>query len=436
MSDARRAVATALMKQEQGGYANLVLAHALERFDGDRRDKAFVSAAFYGAVERMATIDFLLRQYLSRPLGQTDAAVRAVLRSGVYQARWMDGVPVHAAVNESVALCRRMGKGGSAGMVNAVLRKAAVADLETLPYEDEWERLCVRYSVSRPVAKLLCEAYPADGEAILAASFTKPPLCVRANTLRTTPQQLAKKLAAEGVAARPGPVPGSLVLENAGDVTKLAAFREGLFHVQGAASQAACAALEVQPGWKVADVCAAPGGKSATLAQYMNDRGVLFSRDAAANRVPLVKNQLARLGVTCAQVRRADAAVYDPALEGCDAVLCDVPCSGLGTLAKKPDERYKTLEGLAGLTALQRRILRTGAGYVRPGGRLVYSTCTLNPDENERVAGDFLRENPSFAAKTVKFLPETVRRSGEFATLLPLDGQTDGFFIASFERLW
>lgn len=436
MSDPRRAAAAALIKQEQGGYANLVLAHALERFEGDGRDRAFLSAIFYGTVERMATIDYLLNLFLSRPLPQMDRTVRAVLRSGLYQARWMDGVPVHAAVSESVALCRRMGKAGAAGMVNAVLRRAAAVDLAVCAFRDELERLCVLYSVSRPVAQLLSRAYPQQAEAILTASFRRPAVCVRVNRLKIGPEQLACILAEEGVLSAPGPVTDSLVLENAGDVTKLRAFAKGLFHVQGAASQLACAALGAQPGWKVADLCAAPGGKTATLAQHLQGQGVVYSRDVRAGRVGLIRQLVRRLGLENVRTACADAAEYDDALAGCDGVLCDVPCSGLGTLAKKPDERYKDLQGLMQLQALQLRILTVGARYVRPGGRLVYSTCTLNPGENQEIAEEFLRSHPEFRALPLEGAPASACKTGEFVTLLPLDGLTDGFFIASFERLW
>lgn len=436
MGDPRRTVAAALMKQEQGGYANLVLAHALERFEGDGRERAFVSAAFYGTVERLATIDYLLGLFLSRPLEQADRAVRAVLRSGLYQARWMDGVPVHAAVSESVALCRRMGKAGAAGMVNAVLRRAAAVDLDACVFRDETQRLCVLYSVSPPVARLLCAAYPRQAERILAASFQKPALCVRVNRLRTDTVALADALRQEGVSAAPGPVPDSLVLSGTGDVTKLASFRQGLFHVQGAASQLACAAMGAQPGWRVADLCAAPGGKTATLAQYVGRQGTVYSRDVLEKRVGLIRQAARRLGLENVHTACADASRYDGALAGCDGVLCDVPCSGLGTLAKKPDERYKDLRGLVQLQALQKRILDVGARYVRPGGRLVYSTCTLNPEENEAVARAFLQAHSQFAARPVPFVPDSAQKDGEFVTFLPFDGLMDGFFIASFERLW
>ena len=361
----------ALVRTEAGGYSNLVLKSQLARFAGTAQEKAFAAAVFYGAVERKNTLDYCLGKFLQKPLSRLDAPVRAILRAGLYQAKYMQSVPVHAAVSESVALCRRMKKASAAGLVNAVLRRAAAVDVEKEAFESETQRLCVQYSVSQPVAMLLQTQLPAYAERLLAASFEKPALAVRVNTLKTTPQALSASLAAHGVAAKPGRVANSLLLEGVGDVAALPEFCEGLFHVQSEASQAACAALAPRPGEKVLDVCAAPGGKSATLAQYMENRGVLFSRDAAQNRVPLIDEALARLGVLCANTACADARVYDAALEQADAVLCDVPCTGLGVLAKKPDIRYKSLEGAEELYAVQRAILHTCAGYVKPGGRLV-----------------------------------------------------------------
>ena len=183
-------------------------------------------------------------------------------------------------------------------------------------------------------------------------------------------------------------------------------------------------------------MCAAPGGKSATLAQYMENKGALFSRDAVQSRVPLIEETLARLGVSCANICCADARIYDAVLDGADAVLCDVPCTGLGVLAKKPDIRYKSLEGLEELYTVQRAILHTSARYVRPGGRLVYSTCTVNPQENEAAVQAFLAGHPGFCLRRAGCAVPGALEADGMAVLLPFFTQTDGFFIASLERLW
>lgn len=435
MDDPRRAAAAALMKQERDGYANLVLRHALDGFDGGARERAFFSAVFYGTVERMVTLDWLLQKYLTKPLAKLDAPVRAILRSGLYQARYMDSVPVHAAVNESVALTRRMGKASAAGMVNAVLRRAAGAALSGEQFSDETERLSVTYSVSRPVARLLMEKCPSQCEEILRASLIGPPLCVRVNTLQTDAAALEAAFAAEGVRTRRGSVPDSLYISYKGDIAAHPLFAAGAFHVQGEASQLACAALCPKPGDTVLDLCAAPGGKSATLAQYLRGKGRLIACDAAQNRLPLVDAMWSRLGIRCGETRRQDASVFCAGFPAADAVLCDVPCSGLGVLAKKPDIRLKTLDGLPELIRLQRAILETAARYVKPGGRLVYSTCTLNPDENAGVVRPFLDAHPEFCPREAELVIPGTTTDDKFLTLYPQNTGTDGFFIALLERL-
>ena len=433
MKDARRVAAEALMRQEKNGYANLVLKSVLAHWKASAQEKALASAIFYGTVERMATIDWILQQFLTKPLEKANAVVRAVLRCGLYQGRWMDSVPVHTAVDESVKLCKRMGKGSAAGLVNAVLRKAVSYDLAAAVFPSEAERLRVMYSVSEPMAQFLLEKLPEDAQAFLQSSFEKPAFCVRVNTLKTSVEELQRFFEQQGIAAQEGEVKGALLLDWHGSLTECEAFRQGWFHVQGQSSQLACAALDAGEHQKVVDLCAAPGGKSALLAQKMNNTGALFCRDVSQSRVRLIEETLQRLGITNAQVQAGDASVWDETLANADRVLCDVPCSGLGTLAKKPDVRYKSLDGLETLTQLQARILETGAGYVKPGGILVYSTCTVNPDENECVVRDFLNRHPEFEVRHFD-VPEWARQTPEGVLVCPPCAQADGFFIAKLQK--
>ena len=435
MMNPRRAVVTALMKQEKNGYANLILNTALENFDGALRDKGFISAVFYGTVERMITLDYVLAQCLAKPITKMDAEVRAILRSGLYQAKYMDGVPVSAAINESVKLTRQMGKTSAAGMVNAVLRKAIGIDVESLTFENEIKRLSVSYSVSEEIVALLQQKLPQRCENLLAASFKQAPLCVRVNTRCTNLAETEAAFAKQEIATVRGTVPDSLYVDYKGDITATKLFKRGLLHVQGEASQLACNALHPEKGDKVLDLCAAPGGKSATLTQYMQNNGTLISCDASKNRLSLIEDTFERMGITCAQVMYNDASIYNEALENADAVLCDVPCSGLGILAKKPDIRQKNLDGLDALVALQKQILSTAARYVKKGGRLVYSTCTVNPDENEGVVTAFLQEHSDYRALPVQNVPQEAVICDNLVTLYPDCTKTDGFFIALLERL-
>lgn len=433
MNNARRTAVLALVKQEQNGYSNLVLAAALEKEALPPKDKAFVSALFYGVTERLLTLDWALSRCLSKPLQKLDAPVRAVLRCGLYEAKYMN-TPVPAAVNEAVTLCRQLKKSSAAGLVNAVLRRAVGLDPVTARFAGPAEELSVRYSVGLPIVELLLQQYPDKAERMLASFFEKPPVTLRCNTLRCTPEQLCEKLAEEGARARPLTLPGAVEAEFSGSPAAAKAFAQGLYHVQGLASQTAALCLEAQPGEKVLDLCAAPGGKTLLLAQQMKDKGSLCSFDAAQNRLPLIESAVRRCGLSCVSVAKGDASVYDPALAGADRVLCDVPCSGLGIIAKKPDIRYKSLEGGEELHALQLKILTNAARYVKKGGRLVYSTCTVDERENSQVVRAFLESTPEF-----RLLPPPVVLDGallqdNMQTMLPGFAGSDGFFVAVLER--
>ncbi len=437
MSGARRTAVEALIHQEKAGYSNLVLDGRLRRSGLTGRDKAFCTAIFYTVLEHQITLDWQLRQCLNRPVARLDPPVRAVLRAGLAQIVYMQ-VPPAAAVNESVTLVRQLGCSSAAGLVNAVLRRAPSQDPAGAKFPSRAARLSVQYSVAEPIVRLYLAGYPTRTEDLLR-SFAAPcrETALRVNTLRTTPEQLAGRLAAEGTPCRPGPLPGSLLAVFDGSPAQSAAFAEGLFHVQGLSSQLAALSLDARPGQKVLDLCAAPGGKSLLLAQQMGDSGTLYSRDASEGRVSLLRQALERCGVQCADTACADAAIWQPELARADRVLCDVPCSGLGILRKKPDLRYKALADLPALCVLQAKILDTAARYVKRGGRLVYSTCTLNPQENEYQIEQFLSGEEGARFRLVDPFCRPARRAdGPFGmTIFPDETGFDGFFIATLERL-
>lgn len=436
MDKARILAVKLLLRCEEQGYSNLVLKAALEKEQLDARDKQFVSALVYGTLEKQRLLDALLDLFLKKPCKKLDAPVRAILRSGLYQCRWMDGVPVFAAVNASVELTRKFGKTSAGGMVNAVLRKAASVDVKQLRFTDEIERLGVLYNVSDSIAQMLCRAYGKDAEGILAAFEQPAPVVLRVNTLKTTPEALIDRLQSEGIDAAPAVLPDAVVLPRGGNLAAASAFAEGLFHVQGVGSQLSALAMEARPGETIFDLCAAPGGKSVTLAQQMQNTGMLICGEFRENRITLLQEQLERCGITCAQVRCADASVFDETLPQADGVLCDVPCSGTGTLSKKPDIRYKDLEqNRAELTSLQRKILKTATRYVRSGGRIIYSTCSLDPAENEDVTAQFLRENPMFVHEPLQLENIACRQCSVGTVILPQAGANDGFYIAKLRKV-
>ncbi len=432
---ARYLAVKALVRQEQNGFSNLVLDAELKKTVPPLapRDAAFAASIFYTALERQNTLDARLAPFLKKPLARLDSPVRAILRAGLAQAAYMQ-VPLPAAVNESVKLARAFGKTSAAGMVNAVLRRAAAHTLREADYPDPVLRLSVLQNLSVPVAELLWRQYGAEAFALAAAFYDRRPTAVRVNTCKTTPDALADALRAEGCTVTPGGRANSLAVEFPASPAFTAAFRQGWFHVQGEASQLAADSLCAAPGQRVLDLCAAPGGKSLTLAEAMENRGALLSCDAVPGRLPLLEKNFARCGITCARVLQNDGAVFDPALGTFDRVLCDVPCSGLGVLGKKPDIRYRTAEGLSDLTDLQAKILQNAARYLAPGGRLVYSTCTVNQAENQEQIAQFLAKNKNFNVEAPQNPPPGAEVGPCGTLLLPNRTGLDGFFVAVLEK--
>ena len=432
----RAAAVAALVHQEQGGYANLVLDAELDRSGLAGRDRAFAGAVFYTAVEKQAALDYILNRFLPKGVARLDPPVRAILRSGLAQARYMQ-VPASAAVNEAVKLTRAFGKASAAGLVNAVLRKACGYDLNAAVFADETERLMVLGCAGRDVAAFLRQYYPDEALAILTAPADGGHTALRVNPLKTTPAALAAGLAADGAETEPGLVPGSLLARFAGSPAGTEGFRQGLYHVEGQASQLAALCLEAEPGETVLDLCAAPGGKTLTIAQEMQDRGRLVSCDVTEKRVGLIRTAAGRMGLGCIETAVNDAAVYNPAFPPADRVLADVPCSGLGILSKKPDIRYKTLDPArrAALLDTQRAILDCAARYLKPGGRLVYSTCTIHPEENEEQVKAFLARRPDFRAVQPGIAFPAGMACGPYGAL-SVPGRTgmDGFFICVMRR--
>ena len=431
----RRLAVKALMHQEQAGYANLVLDAELKKCAPplDGRDAAFAARIFYTTLERLPLLDYILNQFTKKPVNKLDAPVRAVLRAGLAQARYMN-VPLPAAVNESVKLTKALGKASAAGMVNAVLRRAASAKVCESEFADPLDRLATYYCLSRPVAQLFYEQFGEEAFPLAAAFYDKPKTTIRVNTLRTNDAALTALLQSEGHTVTPGPWAGALVIEFAGSPAASAAFKEGLFHVQGLVSQLAALCVDAKPGQQVLDLCAAPGGKSLTLAEAMQDKGQLVSGEFVPTRVPLLQRSFDRCGVTCAVAVENDATRHNPGWPKFDRVLCDVPCSGLGVIAKKPDIRYKDLDGIENLLATQQKILQNVADSLAENGRLVYSTCTVNYKENQAQVEKFLSANPDFHVVE----PETALPGADIGPLgtlfLPHKTGTDGFFVAILER--
>lgn len=429
-----------LRVNEQDGYSNLVLNSELKESNLPVKEKAFAGALVYGVLERQITLDYVIASNASRKLSEIDPTVRNALRLGAYQLLYLDKVPPSAAINETVNCVKKSDAAGAAGFVNAVLH--AIDRMERkieFPPQKNWKTyLGTKYSAPQWLVRLWANAYGRECcEKLLEASFGRPPLTVRVNSIKTTAEQLIEELAQEQVTAVPNPtVPDALDLTATGSLERLRAFQNGMFHVQDAASQLLCYALNAQPGEEIADVCSAPGGKAFTVAERMNGRGMVSAFDLYPARVNLIRDGAQRLGLenVTAEVRDACSGSTEKQY---DRVLCDVPCSGLGILRRKPEIRLKSKETLDNLPSVQYCILVQSSSMVRPGGVLFYSTCTLNPDENDAVVSRFLQEHEEFSPLTLS-LPDgighAVEEPSNQITLMPHVHQTDGFFFAAFQK--
>ena len=417
---ARQAAARALMQIfDHGAYSNLALPPLLA--DLPERERAFASALTLGVLERAVTLDHILGTYGKTPVRKLQSPVLQALRCGVYQLVYMPSVPESAAVSQAVETVRALGAGGASGYVNGLLRAFVRAGKSWPEPKDPRTALSVRCGVPAALAGLLRRSYGHErAVAALEALSQKAPLFVRVNTCRISREALLERLEQEGIQALPdAAAPGAVRILSGGSPASGNCFAAGLFHIQDLSSQLCAEFLEVAPGMRLLDLCAAPGGKTFTLAEQMEDRGEILACDLYPSRLSLVESGAVRLGLSSIRVRAADARVYDPALGRFDRVLCDVVCSGFGVIRRKPEIRYKDPNTLADLPAEQYNILCTASNYLKKGGKLVYSTCTLNPTENEDVVRRFLAAHPGFSL----YAP--------MRTLLPCaDYDGDGFFMA------
>lgn len=433
MNSPRRIAVEALMQVAgRGAWSNLALDNLLKKYTLDARDRAFVSALFYGVLERSVTLDACIAAHSRQAVDKLSPAVLAVLRSGMYQLLYLDSVPDSAAVNESVELIKSLRKAQASGFVNGVLRSFLRAEKHIpLPAEPLSARLSVEFSCPQPLVELWLAGYGEDAtRQILAGSLGHPPLFLRVNPLLISDEELISRLAVHGIEAVADPdLPHCLVVDRAGAVHQLPEFRRGFFHVQDKSSQLCALAVGAAPGMQVLDACAAPGGKSFTLMEEMDGKGQLVATDLHAHRVNLISQRAKQMKLDGITTRAADMSAPPEDLGSFDRILCDVPCSGLGVIRRKPEIKHKPLAEFEKLPGIQYKILENAAQYCKAGGVLVYSTCTLNPAENQAVADRFAAEHPEFEPGT---LPK-VLGSGHTRTILNEFGG-DGFFLAVFRK--
>jgi len=437
MKTARQTAFEILNKiQRDSSYSNLALDSVLDTVQIDETDKRFVSALVYGVVERKITLDYQLSLYLSQPLKKLKPQVLMVLRLGAFQLLFMDKIPSSAAVNESVKLAKNNGAQFASGLVNAVLHKVDKNGIK-LPDENSKDYRCVKYSAPDWLIDMWDRAYGQENtDKLLEASFGGVETTLKVNTLKTNSDELIELLQKENVISKKCDIiDNALVVENGGALHKTSCYKNGLFHVQDIASQLCCMALDVKENDTVLDICSAPGGKSFTLAEMMNNTGRIYSFDVYDHRLRLIEKGAERLGITCIDTQRNDGSVFNPDIPFADKILCDVPCAGLGVIRKKPEIRYKKSDEVDKLSDLQYSILCVSAKYLKNNGTLVYSTCSLNPDENEKIVERFLSEHSNF--KLIKVHPGLKRYvdDTDYISLMPHIHGCDGFFIAALKRI-
>lgn len=438
---ARQAAAAALIKiNYEGGYSNLVLNEMLKKSELSREDRAFASRLFYGTLERKLTLDRVIANYSKKPVQKLTPAVAEILRISLYQILYLDSVPDRAAVDEAVKLTRKMKVSSASGFVNAVLRNF-LRDKKQLPQAKGTKQLEIDYSCPAWIIDELSKNYGKEAAvSMLNHSLDRPPLYARVNRCKITADELIERLKTEGVCAhKDAELEDCILMEGTFSIEELPSFKAGLFHVQDKSSQLCALTLQAQPGEKILDCCAAPGSKSFTIAEQMNGEGTVISCDVFPEKIKKINTSAERLGLSCVQAKLHDGCVFESSFGQFDRVLCDVPCSGLGIIARKPEIKYKDRCEFRELPPLQAKILDTASRYVKTGGTLVYSTCTLLNEENSAVVEKFLQEHPEFEPCP---LPQQVQKAIHSedesvwkVTLLPQMADTDGFFISCVKKV-
>ena len=395
----------------------------------DRRDAALAARLTYGVLQNRALLDFHIGRYCNQGNRDLEPVILDIMRIGAYQILFLDRVPSSAAVNRAVEMTKAHRRPRAAGMVNAILRKLS-REKDQLPQPED---LSVRYSHPKWLTEKYLELLGEEAEAALAADNLPVPTVIQRNPLKASEEALLAALSGAEVTPHPW-LSGCYALTGAGNLEQLESFQRGEFLVQDAAAALVPKVAGCLPGQRVIDVCAAPGGKSFAAAMAMEDKGEVLSFDIHPHKIRLIEEGAARLGLTSVHAALRDGRDPDPALFGtADVVLCDVPCSGLGIIRKKPDIRYKDPAPLAGLPRVQLAILRGAAGYVKTGGALVYSTCTILPEENRQVVDAFLREDGRFALEPFALDGPVGETEGD-VTLWPHRHQTDGFYICKLRK--
>jgi len=426
-------------------YADILLDQALKSATLNERDRALLTELTYGALRWRGNIDAQLSRYLHQPLAKTDPLIRNLLRVSVYQLRFLDKIPDYAAVNEAVELARNHSGGKSAGFVNAVLRNF-LRDKDRVigpaPKEESVAGLAVTYSHPEWLVKRWIDEFGAEAaKTLMHANNQRATVVLRVNCLRCTREKLLDRFLEAGIKAEATQwSPQGISVLSGPAVDKLPGFAEGYVQIQGEASQLVTYIVSPLSGERILDACAAPGGKSTHLGEFMKDEGELVAIDISARGIAKIRENAARLGLKSLRVLSADASAELADIPGpYDRVLVDAPCSGLGTLRGHPEIKWHRDENdIRRLSRLQSKILSRVAGYLKPGGVLVYATCTLSREENEEIVESFLTHHKEFELEdAARYLPgqATHMMREKYFVALPHRDNTDGFFAARMRKV-
>jgi 16S rRNA (cytosine967-C5)-methyltransferase len=432
------------VEQEQA-FSNLVLNQLMKKHDLPRSDAGLVTELVYGTIQRMNTLDYYMSQFLSKGTKKLEPWVRQLLRLSFYQIVFLDRIPPHAAVNEAVTIAGKRGHKGISGMVNAVLRNA-LRNPELLQIPKGLrpvEEISLAYSHPQWLVRRWLRQFGEETTRLLCESNNQPPSSsIRVNRIRTTTEALTSALREQGYEpAQSMLAPDGLTVEGGGNMAHASGFEQGLYSIQDESSMLVAEMLMPESGMRVLDCCAAPGGKTTHIAEKMKDQGEIIACDIHEHKKKLIEAQAERLGLQSIHAETQDARqlaqLYKP--ESFDRILLDAPCSGFGVIRRKPDLKWtKTEADIMAIAGVQRELLDEVAALLKPGGVLVYSTCTLDPEENEQMVERFLNEHADYSldARAMDRLPSLSERfiAPGMLRLLPHQYNSDGFFIAALRK--
>lgn len=423
--------------ENKQAYSNLLLNTTMDSYGISAKNKGLLTEITYGTLQHQMTLDYYLEPYIK---GKLDPWVRTLLRLSLYQIVYLDRIPFHAVINEAVEIAKRRGHGGIASVVNGILRSIQRQGVRSFnEIADPIKKISIETSHPEWMIKRWSEQFGMQTTREMALENNKAPLqTVRVNTIQATPEQVIEMLESEGLSAEPSKIIPECLIVTGGQPVRTQTFEKGFITIQDESSMLPAYALQVEPGMKVLDMCAAPGGKTTHIAEKLEGRGTVLAMDLHAHKVKLIEETAKRLGHNIIETTVGDGRESSErfGLEAFDRVLVDAPCSGLGVIKRKPDIKYtKTSDDFERLQTIQLSLLDEAVKLLKPGGILVYSTCTIDTEENRGTAEKFMNTHPEMEQIPAE-LPKAFKSKGQgLVQVFPQDFGSDGFFIASFRKI-